>query len=266
MNILQEIAAEKRGEVADKKREQGIMALTRMPLFRRRSIPFAAALLERRPIALIAEFKRSSPSAGMICRQPDPAQTALSYQSAGAAAVSVLTDEKYFSGRSEDLTAVRNAVAIPVLRKDFIIDEYQIVEAKAYGADAVLLIASILDKNQLFDLFSAATEIGLECLVELYESSEIDILDVERMKLVGINNRDLRTFSVDTGRSLTVARRLPGNVLKVAESGIHSSDTLREYASGGISAALVGEHLMKAARPGEALKSLIEGISGETSG
>jgi indole-3-glycerol phosphate synthase len=257
MNILNEITEHKREEVARKKRLIPVSALMTLPSFGRATFPFSRSLLSHSPVGVIAEIKRASPSAGMIRENTDPAEIARRYRDAGAAAISVLTDEKFFSGSLEDLDNVRRAVAIPVLRKEFIIDEYQVIEARAHGADAILLIAAILTKQQLGNLYRLATEIGLECLVELYDSSEIDILDLERMSLVGINNRDLRTFTINTGRALEISRLLPTSTVKVAESGITSPGLLKQYRAGGISAVLVGEHLMKAEDPGLALENLI---------
>ena len=222
--------------------------------------------LERaRPFAVIAELKRSSPSAGalrMNVRCPDVARE---YESNGAAAVSVLTDERFFSGSLEDLHAVRGSVGLPLLRKDFIIHEYQIAEAKAYGADAVLLIAAILERSQLHELFIAASERGLECLIELYDESEIDILDLDRMKLIGINNRDLRTFTIDVGRSIAMAGKLPDDATVVSESGIRTPDHLRRLRDAGIRAALIGEYFMSADHPGQALNNLLRDFDNEPS-
>jgi indole-3-glycerol phosphate synthase len=263
MNILQTIAEYKREEVVSRKMKRKVSVLTEMPLFNRSAIPFASALTNHPPIGIIAEIKRNSPSAGVLRNNLDPGDIARQYLDGGAAAISVLTDERFFSGSVEDLIAVRESVGIPLMRKEFIIDEYQVIEAKAFGADAILLIAAILDKIQLSDLHEAALSLGLQCLVELYDISEINILDLDRMNLVGINNRDLRTFTVNTDRTLEISRHLPGNVIRVAESGINSPEILRKYISGGISAVLVGEYLMRAPHPGRALASLLKGINGE---
>ena len=216
--------------------------------------------LQAPPFGIIAEMKRASPSAGAIRDRMDPTHVAQQFASHGAAAISVLTDERFFSGTLQDLRGVRKNVHLPLLRKEFIIDEYQVFEAKAYGADAVLLIASILEASRLNDLFFAARELQLECLVELYEGSEIDKLNLDQMNMVGINNRDLRTFTVDINRTFTISHDLPKNITIVSESGITSSDDLKRLRAHGISAALIGEHFMKSEHPGKALRQLLDGI------
>jgi indole-3-glycerol phosphate synthase len=260
MTILEEITEYKKSEVELKKQLVPIPRLMNLPAFNRTPFPLTASLRMHGPVGVIAEIKRGSPSAGPIRPITDPAAIARSYQEAGAAAISVLTDEKFFSGSIDDLDAVRGAVSIPVLRKEFIIDEYQVIEAKAHGADAILLIARILTKQQLSRLHTLAANLGMECLVELYDSSEIDILDLERMGLVGINNRDLRNFTINTDRALQIARLLPEQTVSVAESGITAPEILKRYRTGGITAVLVGEYLMKARDPGRALSELIGSV------
>jgi indole-3-glycerol phosphate synthase len=173
-----------------------------------------------------------------------------------------LTDERFFSGALADLTSVRLASALPLLRKDFIIDEYQLHEAKAHGADAILLIAGILDRSQISDLYDAARNLGLEALVELYDEKELNLLDLDRMTLVGINNRDLRSFTVDLDRTFAIARHLASvpEMTIVSESGIRNSDDLKRLIDGGVHAALVGETLLKSKSPGQALRDLLAGL------
>ncbi len=264
MNILETIVEHKRGEVSASKARVTTSALSSMEFFARKTISLTGEVRKPLPFAVIAEVKRASPAAGMIRNNADPGLLAREYESHGAAAISVLTDERFFSGRLDDLQRTRQAVALPILRKDFIIDEYQIVEAKAYGADAILLIASVLAKTQLSDLFAAAGELHLECLVEVYGENELELLNLDLMKLVGVNNRDLRTFDVDVNRSITVARLLPGDVTVVSESGIHSALDLRRLRDAGIRAALIGEHLMAAPNPGHALKALLDALDDES--
>jgi len=260
MNILETIVAHKREEVAASKGRVKTSALSSMEFFSRKTISLVEGLRKPRPFAVIAEVKRASPTAGMIRKDADSSLLAREYESNGAAAISVLTDERFFSGVLDDLRRARQAAALPILRKDFIFDEYQLFEAKAYGADAILLIAAVLDKTRLSDLFAAARELQLECLVELYGEKELDLLDLDRMKLVGVNNRDLRTFDVDVTRSITVARLLPRDVTVVSESGIHGAGDLRKLRSAGIKAALIGEHLMGASNPGHALRALLDDL------
>ena len=260
MNILETIVEHKYEEVAKRKRDVKRSALAEMQYFERMTLPFRDALNCKEPFAIIAEIKRSSPSAGALNHHINPPKFAEEYEKNGAAAISILTDERFFHGTLQDVLAVREVVQLPILRKEFIIDEYQIVEAKAHGADAILLIASILERSHLKELFIAAKESHLECLVELYDEAEIDKLDFDIMKLVGINNRDLKTFEVDLGRTLQMAYRIPKDITLVSESGIHSSYDLKKLKTAGIQAALVGEHLMNAESPGTALRALLDGV------
>jgi indole-3-glycerol phosphate synthase len=259
MNFLQTIVEHKHEEVSKRKSMTKRSTFEAMEYFGRPTLSLREAL-HRPPFGIIAEIKRSSPSAGAIRNSIEPTDVARQYASHGAAAISVLTDERFFSGTLQDLQHVREVVHLPLLRKEFIIDEYQIFEAKAFGADAVLLIASILEPSQLNDLFLAARELQLQCLVELYEESEIDKLNLDEMNLVGINNRDLRTFSVDITRTFTISRHLPKSATVVSESGITSSDDLQKLKTHGISAALIGEHFMKSEHPGKALQQLLDGM------
>ncbi len=261
MNILQQIIEHKREEVASRKRSVSLSDFQSMEHYQRKTLSLRDSITTTKPFAIIAEIKRTSPSAGVIRSTISPEQIAESYEANGAAGISVLTDEKYFSGSLNDLLAVRNAVHLPLLRKDFIIDEHQIYEAKAHGADAVLLIASVLEKQHLYDLYSAATELSIECLVELYEEKEIDKLDFDLMKLVGINNRDLKTFTIDLNRTIEMARYISKDVTLVSESGIHKSEDLQRLRDAEIRAALIGEHFMKSEQPGIALKQLLESLS-----
>jgi indole-3-glycerol phosphate synthase len=259
MNFLQTIVEHKHEEIAGRKAAVGRSSLASMRFFGREPLSLTRAL-SAGSFGIIAEIKRASPSAGTLRRGADPAAIARDYASNGAAAVSVLTDERFFSGTLADLAFVRESTRLPLLRKEFIIDEYQITEAKAYGADAVLLIAAILEASQLNELFLAAGELGMECLVELYEESEIDKLNPDHMRLVGINNRDLKTFSVDINKTLTLSRHLPPTITIVSESGIASSEHLNLLKSHGIRGALIGEHLMTSSDPGRALRQLLEGV------
>ena len=260
MNILQQIVKHKRQEVAARKRNVSVSDFQSMEFFNRKSISLRKSLMKTKPFAIIAEVKRSSPSGGVLLRNASHTEIAHDFESNGAAGISVLTDHKYFSGSIDDLSDIRKLVSLPLLRKDFIIDEHQVYEAKAFGADAILLIASILETNQLKELHLLATELDLECLVELYEENEIDKLDFDVIKLVGINNRDLKTFTIDLNRSLTLSRNISRDVTLVSESGIQSSDDIKRLLDAGIHSALIGEHFMKAEHPGQALKQLLDSI------
>lgn len=263
MTILEAIVEHKRQEVTSRKNEITISSLMSMEYFARETVSLKKSLLETDPFAIIAEIKRSSPSAGKLKVNVDPPQIGKKYEQNGAAAISVLTDEKFFNGTLEDLRAVRGTTTIPLLRKEFIINDYQVFEAKAFGADAILLIAGIVERSQLLELFLAAHELKLECLVEIYEERELEKLNFDLMKIVGINNRDLHTFQVDIGKTLTMAYHIPGDVTLVSESGIHSAEDIMKLKSAGIQAALIGEHFMKSEHPGQALKNLLDGLNNE---
>jgi indole-3-glycerol phosphate synthase / phosphoribosylanthranilate isomerase len=249
MNKLEEIMQHKRGEVARRKKERPVSSLQAARLYGRTPLSLTGSIGNADGFGIIAEFKRRSPSAGTIDAAGNPAESAVRYANRGAAGVSVLTDERYFGGSLEDLRQVRNAVDIPVLRKDFILDEYQLHEAKAYGADAVLLIADVLTKEELGNLFDRATGLGLECLVEVYGETNIDKIDFTKMKLIGINNRDLRTFSVDLGHTGALIGKLPRDTIVISESGIRSDADIERVRRYGARGALIGEWYMRNKKP-----------------
>ena len=208
---------------------------------------FAEALRKARGMAVIAEVKRGSPSAGTICAEFDPVAVATGYDAAGANCLSVLTDGPYFQGSLDDFRAVRTAVARPMLRKDFLLDVRQVDEARAAGADAVLLIAECLPQDDLQRLYDRAGELEMDALIELYEESNMErVLDLGPT-MIGVNNRDLRTFEVDLMHSRRLRAQVPPGVLFVSESGIRSGEEARELADAGVDAVLVGETLMRAA-------------------
>ena len=224
---------------------------------------FTAALRGKSPLALIAEVKRASPSAGPIAAGADPVKVAKQYEAAGAGCVSVLTDGPHFGGSLDDLRAVRTAVSIPVLRKDFVVSRYQLAEARAAGADAVLLIAECLPGGALPALHAAAAEFGLHVLVELYEPANLPrVLELAATApgrtAVGVNNRDLRTFAVDLNHSLRLAAEAPDGIVFVSESGIKTRADVDRLAAGGVTAMLVGETLMRAGDIGAKVRELIE--------
>jgi len=217
---------------------------------------FRAALSAHVP-AIIAEVKKASPSRGILCEDFDPPRIARHYEQGGAAALSVLTDRDYFQGSLADLQTARAAVGIPVLRKDFTISTRQILEAAAKGADAILLIAAILSERELRDFREAAGRYGLCALVEVHDRGELDAAIASGATLIGVNNRNLRTFEVRLETSLELAERMPAGALLVSESGIHTSADIARLRAAGYSAFLVGEHLMKSADPAEALRALV---------
>jgi indole-3-glycerol phosphate synthase len=211
-------------------------------------------------INVIGEFKRKSPSKGVIRNGCSAAEMTALYESGGAAAVSVLTEEDYFDGSLDDLRAVRQAITLPVLRKDFIIDEYQIYEAAAAGADALLLIVAALADDELRQLRKLAEdELGLDALVEVHTVAELQRALTNGASLIGVNNRDLRSFTVSLAVSIELARQVPPDVLLVSESGLQSREDLQQLRSLGYQGFLIGELLMRAPRPAEALRQLIHG-------
>ena len=255
--ILDEIVTGKRGEIERAKLDTPEAALRERlgdaPPVRN----FLAALARPGPIRLIAEVKKASPSAGVIRADFHPAQIAEIYQQHGADCISVLTDRPHFQGSLDDLRQVRAAIDLPVLRKDFIIDTYQVVEARAAGADAVLLIAECLDDAALRRLHDAVIELGMTPLVELFEPANLPrVLDVGA-RLVGINNRDLRTFKTDLEHTLRLRRQIPGDRIVVGESGIRTRRDVQRLEAAGVDAILVGETLMASPDVGAAVHQLL---------
>jgi indole-3-glycerol phosphate synthase len=255
--ILEEIVQHRRAEVATARATVSEAALRASAIFNepRRGFHAALKLPGRR---VIAEVKKASPSRGVIRADFDPVAIATDYARNGAAAISVLTEERYFQGRGEYLTAIRAAVAAPLLRKDFVFDPYQIVEARALGADAVLLILAMLEDNAFGELLSAARELGLDALVEVHDEDELQRATRAGAPLIGVNNRNLKTFvtSLEVTERLA-ARVAPGTTL-IAESGIDTVDDIVRLERCGVRAFLIGETLMRAPRPGDKLRALLQ--------
>ena len=254
--ILTQILADTRALVDERRAVTPAAALMRRPAFHAPTLSLARALRRPDGPAVIAECKRASPSEGVIRQEYDPATIARSYKQAAAAAISVLTEPTHFKGSLSDLAEVRHAVDIPLLRKDFVVDEYQLVEARAYGADAVLLIAAALDPAVLADLLAAARQLGLGALVEVHDPAELDALDLDAIDVLGVNSRDLRTFEVDLGRADRVFAQLPERIVRVAESGIRTAHDAARLRRAGADAFLVGTHFMRQPDPGRALATL----------
>jgi len=208
--------------------------------------PFGRALVRPGEVALIAEVKKVSPSAGVIKQNADPSAIGKIYEEAGASAVSVLTDEQFFGGTLADLGSVKKAVGLPVLRKDFIIDPWQVYEARAYGADAILLIVAILDDKTLRDLLALARNLGLEALVEVHTEKELARAVEVGAGIIGINNRDLGTFHIDLETTIDLVPKLPAETIRVSESGIQRREDVPRLQQAGVNAVLVGTALMKA--------------------
>jgi len=270
-NILDKIIATKRQEIADRSARVPVDALRERVAGMPRPRNFFHAVTARpnrgaKPLNLIAEVKKASPSAGVIRADFDPVAIAKTYEANGADAISCLTDEQYFQGSLDYLTAIRAAVAIPVLRKDFIVDPYQVWEARAAGADAILLIAECLQVNELIDLQILATELNLTTLIEVHDMENL-IRVRDRVigfphrsySLLGINNRDLRTFKTDLGTTLRMAELVEDRGVLVSESGIHTPDDVKKLAEAGVAAVLVGESLMKSPDIGAKVRELFAG-------
>jgi indole-3-glycerol phosphate synthase len=254
--ILDTIVAQKRREVAEL-RSKGVSLPS---LFIEKVIPpprgFRRALTHYPGVSVIAEVKKASPSKGVICEDFRPVDIAVNYQQNGAQAISVLTDVNFFQGSLLYLLQIRDAVDLPVLRKDFIIDELQIREASMHGADAILLIAAILDRYQLRDFQAYADEFGMDVLVEVHNERELDMALVADSRLIGINNRNLNDFTVDIETTFRLKKRIPADIPVVSESGLKSRDDMRRLLDEGITAALIGETLMRAGTDGNILRGL----------
>ncbi len=253
--ILQRIVEHKREELQERKRQHPLRELQARPLYNESRRDFLAAL--NRPRAIIAEIKRASPSKGVIRADFDPVRIAASYVRHGAAALSVLTEGRFFQGDLEHLRSIRSAVHVPLLRKDFLFDDYQIHEARAYGADAVLLIVRMLDDAALHGLRELAESLGMAALVEVHDEAELARAVESGARLIGINNRNLDTFVTSLTVSERLAANLPSGVRAVAESGIESAADIARLERAGINVFLVGESLMRSPDPGTKLAELL---------
>ncbi len=255
--ILDKIVATKRREIVD---AQQLVPAEQVRAAAAQAAPardFFAALAAPGPIKLIAEIKRASPSAGLIRSDFDPQQIAAIYARHGAACISVLTDESYFQGQLAYLTAVRDTVATPLLRKDFLLESYQLWEARAAGADAVLLIAECLDDCNLRKLHNETIDLGMTPLVEFYEPENLPRVLDAGATLIGVNNRDLRTFQTDLDHTLRMRDKIPDDCLLVGESGIRTPEDVQRLAAAGVNAILVGESLMAQDDIGAAVDALM---------
>lgn len=243
--ILDEIIANKKEELAETKRRVPLADIKSRATDAGPTRGFGTALAGGEEVRLIAEVKKASPSKGVIREGFDPAAIARSYESSGASCISVLTEQKFFQGRLEYLDALRKTVAIPLLRKDFIVDAYQIIEARAAGADAVLLIAACLERQQLEDFIGIARQFQLDVLVESHTYKELDKSLLAGARLVGINNRDLTTFTVDLQTTIDLMKDIPDDRTVVSESGIRTREDVVKLQRSGVDAILVGESLMR---------------------
>ncbi len=257
MNILDKIIATKKIEVANKKKVVSIYELENYPLFNRKCNSLKSSLLRKNSLGIIAEFKQKSPSKGEINYNVKVEQVTKDYVDAGASGLSILTDYEYFGGSLSNLTKARETNPnIPILRKDFMIDEYQIIEAKAFGTDVILLIAACLEKEQAKILAKKAKELGLDVLMEIHNEKELEIVN-DFVDIVGVNNRNLKTFEVNVETSVNLSKLIPDRFVKISESGLAGAETIRYLRESGFKGFLIGESFMKTDNPGEACKKLI---------
>ena len=252
MNILETIIAEKRNEVDRRKAEMPLVELEKQRFFSRPTLSLKASVLDPKKTGIIAEYKRKSPSKGIINNRDSVEAVTRAYRAFGASGISVLTDQPFFGGSLDDLVTARDN-GIPILRKDFMIDEYQIAEAKAYGADVILLIAASLTPQEVKTLSIAAKQLSLEVLLELHDETELDRI-CDTVDLVGINNRNLKTFEVNLEQSVKLASKIDSRFVKIAESGIHDVKDIHYLKQHGFQGFLIGEHFMKQQSPMEAFK------------
>ena len=260
MTILDKIVHQKRKEVAERKSLYPVSLLEKTINFNRPIVSLKKSLIAPDKLGIIAEFKRKSPSKPSINLNAEVEKVSMGYIEAGASALSVLTDQEFFGGSLADLTEARKYNACPILRKDFIIDEYQLIEAKSAGADAVLLIAACLEKAEVKNLAATANDLGLEVLMEIHDTSELGKLN-DHIDVLGVNNRDLRVFKTDIQNSVKIASQVPSGQIKISESGIKTAKDIVTLLTAGFDGFLIGEQFMKNADPGRACAELIQEVT-----
>lgn len=266
-SILTRIIEQTDDDLRKQKQKVSFSDLHSFELYEKPRRDFARALRRMKEpgkgsdISVIAEIKKASPSKGVIRDSFDPLEIAEEYVKGGASAISVLTDKPFFQGDLEYLKIISKEFDIPLLRKDFIIDPYQIKEARACGADAVLLIAAVTSGSQLNELLDAAVELGMQTLVECYSHEDVEKLDWDKVKIFGVNNRDLNTFEVDLHRGIELLNQSPGQTVRVSESGLSSAEDLLTLWKYGIDAALIGEYFMRKPSPGDALRQMLDQLN-----
>ncbi len=259
MNILDKIIKDKIKEIALKKEYIPVQILEQVPFFERQTISLVNRLKNSKT-GIIAEFKRRSPSKSIINITAIVEEVAIGYENAGVSGMSVLTDEIYFGGTTDDLVIARESCNLPLLRKDFVIDEYQLLEAKAYGADVILLIAAVLTRDEIKQFSEFAKSIGLEVLLEVHNDEELQKAIMSNIDMLGVNNRNLKTFEVSLERSKILADKIPNDFIKVSESGISSIDAIKELQPYGYKGFLIGENFMKTDDPGKSAKEFIKNL------
>ncbi len=259
MNILDKIIAHKREELEVRKLMVAEKDLLDSRFFKRTCLSLKQNLLKNNATGIIAEFKRKSPSKGYINQHADVRTITKAYTTFGASGLSILTDHEFFGGSTEDIVAARQN-EVPILRKEFIIDTYQLLASKAMGADVILLIAACLSPKEVKHLAAFAKQTGLEVLLELHEENELGHI-CDEVDMVGINNRNLKTFKVDINRSLKLAEKIPADKVKIAESGITNAATIHTFKNAGFKGFLIGENFMKEPDPGKAFKQFVEQLN-----
>jgi indole-3-glycerol phosphate synthase len=258
MDILQQIVAYKRTEVSLRMVHYPESKLENSPFYVRKCFSLKEHLRKANASQIIAEFKRQSPSKGIINNKAGAVETTRGYAQAGASGISILTDKKFFGGSQQDIEITRQDIDVPVLRKDFILTTYQITEAKAIGADVILLIAAILSDSQIAELSLFAKELGMEVICEVHNESELQRAMQSHIDIIGVNNRNLRNFQVSIENAVQLADKIPSNFLKIAESGLQSIEDVVRLRNLGYEGFLMGEIFMKEEKPAEALKNFIE--------
>ncbi len=259
MNILEKIIADKRKELTQINFKEKIKDFEKSSFFNRETFSLKRNINDNFLSGIIAEFKRQSPSKGIINNKSTVEEVTTAYVNAQVSGISMLTNEKYFGGNIQDLLIARNLNKIPILRKEFIVDEFQIIESKSIGADAILLIAAILTKEEILNFSRLAKSLKMEILLEIHEESELDALN-QYIDLVGVNNRDLKTFVTDIELSKKLAHQISNDLTKVTESGLNEVKEIKELAEFGYKGFLIGENFMKTANPGEACNKFIREI------
>lgn len=260
MDILDKIVKSKKVEVALKKEVVPIKTLEASGLFERKTISMAQAL-NKSTSGIIAEHKRRSPSKSVINQSLSVSEVVKAYEEAGVSGISILTDGQYFGGSLDDLVLARASVNTPLLRKEFIIDEYQLIEAKSFGADTVLLIAAILDKKELEQLSKMAKSLEMDVLLEVHNQEELEKSILPEIDMIGVNNRNLKTFQVDLKTSYELAKHIPEEYIKVSESGISSIDAINGLKAAGFKGFLIGENFMRTKNPGENANQFIKELN-----
>jgi len=264
MNFLEQITEVKKEEVSKLKKLFTLSSFETMECFEKDTISFIQQLQHNNFLSIIAEIKKASPSIGLIRENFDHLSLAETYLKNGADAISVLTDEHFFKGSNNYLQEISKIATVPILRKDFIIDEFQVYESKAIGTDIILLISEMLSKNQINELTQVANELGMEVLLEFHSVYQLSKIDLTINKLIGINNRDLKTFETNLSSTLSITDKLPPEIFIVSESGIKKKEDIRELKSANVNAILVGELLMNADNTGNALTELKKWCSNES--